>query len=563
MKTEIRALVCLITICIAIVTNGATITVTSGEDSGAGTLRQAILDASSNDTIDFSGVSLVTLTNEIADVGQNGLIIDGGGTVSITTEGASRALLIDRGDIQWTLNGLTFTNCSTTSASGGGAIYLYRDAKLTANNCTFVDCTAPAGQGGAVSANRNVDQAYTNSTFINCSALGNGGAIGCTSSYDLKVRLVDSTFINCSSLANGGAVNVYWYQGNYFLYVENSTFDSCSAVGHAGAIYASSQISSFELLDSTFTNCISGNQAGAIFYDSQLGITSRVDNCSFVDNQSKERGGALVVGGTGYLTISDTSFIGNESTNSTGGAIMQGGVDNLTLEYCIFKENEAIDGGAISFQLDYTLLNGCLFDGNIALRDGGAISAQSAGITDVANSTFVNNRAGIYGGAIYASGINVPGESFKIYNSTFTTNYCAGTRYGGITFSYNATNTAVYSSISYGNYTEGTTAGQDFSSPTIENIENCLIGDPTGWSAITETNNITATDPLLGTLADNGGPTLTIAISKNSPARDAGTNPLGLLYDQRGLGSPRENPEGATDIGAFEYMATGTIIFVL
>ena len=58
-------------------------------------------------------------------------------------------------------------------------------------------------------------------------------------------------------------------------------------------------------------------------------------------------------------------------------------------------------------------------------------------------------------------------------------------------------------------------------------------------------------DPLLGPLADNGGPTLTHAIDRNSPARDVGSNPLGLAFDQRGPGFLRSLH--ATDIGAFEY----------
>ena len=57
------------------------------------------------------------------------------------------------------------------------------------------------------------------------------------------------------------------------------------------------------------------------------------------------------------------------------------------------------------------------------------------------------------------------------------------------------------------------------------------------------------TDPLLGPLADNGGPTLTIALLPGSPAIDAGRVVPGVTADQRGV--PR--PQGAApDIGAFE-----------
>ena len=58
------------------------------------------------------------------------------------------------------------------------------------------------------------------------------------------------------------------------------------------------------------------------------------------------------------------------------------------------------------------------------------------------------------------------------------------------------------------------------------------------------------TDPKLGPLANNGGPTLTMALLPGSPAIDAGDTSLAPATDQRGF--PR--PAGlAADIGAFEY----------
>jgi hypothetical protein len=60
----------------------------------------------------------------------------------------------------------------------------------------------------------------------------------------------------------------------------------------------------------------------------------------------------------------------------------------------------------------------------------------------------------------------------------------------------------------------------------------------------------TFTDPKLGPLADNGGPTPTMALLLGSPAIDAGNTALAPTTDQRGF--PR--PAGAAaDIGAFEY----------
>ena len=73
-------------------------------------------------------------------------------------------------------------------------------------------------------------------------------------------------------------------------------------------------------------------------------------------------------------------------------------------------------------------------------------------------------------------------------------------------------------------------------------------------------NQVGVADPGLGTLADNGGPTQTIALLPGSPAIDAGSNALAvdpttglpLANDQRGPGFVRID-DGTVDIGAFEF----------
>ena len=61
------------------------------------------------------------------------------------------------------------------------------------------------------------------------------------------------------------------------------------------------------------------------------------------------------------------------------------------------------------------------------------------------------------------------------------------------------------------------------------------------------------TDPKLGPLADNGGPTLTMALLPGSPAIDAGDTSLAPATDQRGVPRPFSL---AADLGAFEFWPT-------
>ena len=67
----------------------ATLTVTNGDDSGAGSLRQAVVDASGGDTIQFSGVTTVVLTSGSITIDKD-LTIDGGTGVTIDAEGNSQ-----------------------------------------------------------------------------------------------------------------------------------------------------------------------------------------------------------------------------------------------------------------------------------------------------------------------------------------------------------------------------------------------------------------------------------------------------------------------------------------
>ena len=72
------ALVLFATIAAAIGANAATITVTNKNDSGSGSLRQAILDASGGDTIDFAVTGAITLTTDQLTVNKNLRIIGPG-----------------------------------------------------------------------------------------------------------------------------------------------------------------------------------------------------------------------------------------------------------------------------------------------------------------------------------------------------------------------------------------------------------------------------------------------------------------------------------------------------
>jgi hypothetical protein len=92
----------------------------------------------------------------------------------------------------------------------------------------------------------------------------------------------------------------------------------------------------------------------------------------------------------------------------------------------------------------------------------------------------------------------------------------------------------------------------DFSG-TFDTVDRTLVANGQGAGGIINGINgnlVGVGDPLLGQLADNGGPTLTVALLPGSPALNHGANPYGLATDQRG--QPRLR-DGQADIGAYEF----------
>ncbi len=212
-----------------------------------------------------------------------------------------------------------------------------------------------------------------------------------------------------------------------------------------------------------------------------------------------------------------------DATGGDGGVMRSYGT--LAYNACTFSNNYANTFGGAIYNGGVGAVTNCTFVGNQAGISGGAIGNE--GILTVVNSTFDGNTANQTGGAI----MNIYSSSRTyLYNSTLTGN--AANNAGGALDNYGTL--LIYNSIVSGN-----------TAPTGTNIhgnvldsENCLID-----SAAT---NIFAT----GQLANNGGPTETIALNPFGPAINAGNNaliPAGITTDQRGL--PRIN-DGTVDIGA-------------
>jgi predicted outer membrane repeat protein len=272
---------------------------------------------------------------------------------------------------------------------------------------------------------------------------------------------------------------------------------------------------------------ISGNNAVRVL-EVNAGATLNLEGVTVADGAA-ESGGAIWSAGATIVVAS--SFSGNSA--SIGGAIRTERVvhhASLTVATSTFSGNTASIGGAIYNASGLTTLTESTFVGNSAFS-GGAI--YNGHLMTIINSTFFGNSATFAGGAILA-GIGV-----TITNSTFFGNSAGA----GDTFAGGPsvmTNTIIANTVSDGNC-EG--------APITDGGGNLSWPDSTCPGA-----NL---DPMLGPLADNGGPTQTVALLSGSPAIDAAVDANCPPTDQRGV--PR--PQGAhCDIGAFELVITLAVL---
>ncbi|MCB0059159.1 MAG: DUF11 domain-containing protein, partial [Caldilineaceae bacterium] len=241
-------------------------------------------------------------------------------------------------------------------------------------------------------------------------------------------------------------------------------------------------------------------------------------------------GGGIV--NTGVLTISHSTLSGNAVTVD-GGALHNHGtvtVDNSTL-----AGNTAGEFGGSIYNCGTLTVKNSTLSGNTASRGGGIYGW--CGLLIVSNSTLSGNDGGSHGGGIFAY------DTVVISSTTVSENaaevYGSGIYYSGLPEILTLNNTIIANNSGAGNCQGNyiTSLGHNLSSDG-----SCNLNGP---------GDLPDTDPLLGPLQDNGGPTFTYALLPGSPAIDAGDNSTCPETDQRGVLRP-QGP--ACDIGAYEMM---------
>ena len=344
---------CLTTIwLVALSTQAATITVINTNDSGAGSLRQALLDIVDGDTIDFdpslNGQTITLAGSEL--LVNKSVSINGPGPNNVTIDGnhTSRVFHVSGGVIA-TIDGLTVTNGSASgffpNGSGGG---IYNDhSTLTLTNCTISGNSSSdsLGQGGGI-----FNGGYLTGYF------GYGNA---------TLEVVNCTVSdNVAGLEGGGIFN-NGQSGSATLTVTNSTVSGNTVTGGYGggiATDGNSGSSMVEIVDSTLSDNSVRSYGGGIFNSSAYGGTAalNVRNSTLSNNWGGNYGGGIYniasAGGNSPLEVSHSTLSGNSCLWLDGGGIANLSGATSQVGGTIFNGNRISNGGTTT-SLGYNLIS--------------------------------------------------------------------------------------------------------------------------------------------------------------------------------------------------------------
>jgi hypothetical protein len=282
---------------------------------------------------------------------------------------------------------------------------------------------------------------------------------------------------------------------------------------------------------------VSGNAAniccgGGIYNNTG---TMTINNVTVSGNHTAGSGGGI--GNAGTMTITNSTVSGGSAGGGGGGI---GNAGTMTITSSTVSGNNATGvGGGIETNGTLLTLSNSTVSGNSG-NLGGGIGVETT--TNIIDSTISGNSAATEGAAI-----DVLGGTATLTNVTIAANGSGGEAQLNIVSTNGAAatieSTILANPAAGGNNCSGvvpTSAGFN-----LDSANSCLFGQPT---------DLHNTNPLLGSLQNNGGPTLTMALLAGSPAINKGANPLALAFDQRGQGFSRV-VAAAADIGAFEVQA--------
>ena len=287
-----------------------------------------------------------------------------------------------RGNASFWLRNVTITGCR---ANEGGAIALDAASAATVINSTFLRNHANS-RGGAILA--------TTATLVGIRILfsgneaTNGGGVHCDQRSRVEIRHSD---FQDNSAENGGAMHISHSVTGTFANI--SFYQNAASYSGGVAHVAGSTVH--------FTNCrMNGNRASSGGGFSTFVANLNISHSSFVNGTASENGGFLAALGPPMVALYNVTLTNARAKN--GGAIYVFR-STITAEHVSFSECTASSsGGAVFSPAESTVVcNDCLFVNNSAGLRGGAVSMYSLGVRPIVlqldQNVFRHNTAGLGG----------------------------------------------------------------------------------------------------------------------------------------------------------------------
>lgn len=468
----------------------ATRFVTTPSDAGPGSLREAVEESPSGETIVVPAGTYTLASGELQNTGR-----------SLTIAGAGAAVTIIRAEDKSRVFGLTGTKpaptvkitgvtiregeVSAATADGGGisatGVDLVLEQVLVTDNHADAD-GAPSTKGGEAKGGG----VYVHEGTLQLSASSISGnvasAVGGTEEH--------------AGVATGGGV---FTEGGPFT-ISASSFDEDEADARGGQASPGSS--------KQFGGIAEGGGLFAVLSEGEGASVSSVeaDSDTATASAGPGGGGGISDGGGVFSVIDGPPLTVSAATMSGDRALAVGG--------------GIVNGGAM-----FVNSNGAGYLIDDATIVGNLISSEPGGIAE--------------GGGLFAGANN---ETSTLANDTLDGNTAEGAGKGGDLLAdpkVQVANTIVAggsaSAETQNCYGEPTSLGHN-----IDSLDQC---------AFHAAGDLKNTEPLLGPLQLNGGLVQTQALRPGSPAIDAGAQGPCPAFDARGV----KRPQGAAcDIGAFE-----------
>jgi predicted outer membrane repeat protein len=261
----------------------ATFTVNNTNDSGAGSLRQAIIDANGNadlsNTINFSATGTILLSSNLTAITKD-LTITGPGESSLTISGNGLHRIFNIASGTVSISGLTIFNGSVSDGAG-----IYNGGTLSLAYVTISDNVASGSVGGGI---RN-EGTITNMDYVTISN-------------------------NTAATGGGGIYNTGTITNMMNVIIDGNTALVAAGIMNLGTITSMTNVS---IINNTATGSVPWGSGGGIY---NTGTITNMTNVTVTGNTAGEYGGGYYSGGTpAYINMTNVTIAGNSANHAGGG----------------------------------------------------------------------------------------------------------------------------------------------------------------------------------------------------------------------------------------------------